>query len=917
MGKSKPLTPQEIYRARKQREEAEQMALLPPGLYNHGNTGLLATTLLSDLAQFKPISPMRSPQLTNAHPAAGSYKQNWVNAMPIGDAFLSHRRRESLSPRQILGTLGRKYDQYLDFAQQDAHEFLRILLDATRMEEQDVIKKRQPPPDTRKIRRRSANGNLYKAQLKSEGNSAPMGSIPEEEKLMSLADMVFGGKLSSILVCQKCKHVSETFEDFNDISLSIKAEDYRIRKRDRLKKIAKRLTTFPSSGLANESGAHRSSSVPPTPREREDGQLTAPDEPPIDDDPRRRSFDVVPKEDADSEQSTSKEGPETPKSDGSPVLVNGLSPLDEEHNVERKEPKDDDGWTKIGRRISMSVGLGKVKERKSRPRKRSQELPDGTGLNDVQIAPSANTSLPAAPAPQIRLSRPSSPSQNVDPPQSPPPASPPEPTRNPSPTRFPSIQRSRSPKPPKPSAAEMEFLRQILADVAIPTTNPFTLLKPPNTSTRSFSTGSVSLASPGAWLNMSQFSGIEECLRMFTAVEILDGDNMVGCRRCWKIANGVYRSDSIDQEEEESDPTSSPVQERLEITGQRPPGPSPRKSPATRIPASMSTPTISFYSHPNPSESESVSSLPLNLDVTTNGAPPGTSATTPGSMPTISTIPSSPQYPSDLSPFSLLTERFPLFPPALSYQDDHHSPPPPLPHALARWPPISRLQTICSLPDTGASVTSQMSESSAGTSMHSESSVSANPTRRPDLKSAPAKKKSRPKPTIMRPAYKRYLIATPPPVLVIHLKRFQQISKTYMMSFSHGFKKLDDYVTFPEYLDLTPFLAPKKEDYGLGRKKRKPPKPPLKDNERCMYRLYAVVVHIGNMLGGHYIAYTALPNTASDDESTTAASTTSSETKTETHPPRQWAYISDTIVRLTTLEEVLRAKAYICMFERI
>lgn len=31
---------------------------------------------------------------------------------------------------------------------------------------------------------------------------------------------------------------------------------------------------------------------------------------------------------------------------------------------------------------------------------------------------------------------------------------------------------------------------------------------------------------------------------------------------------------------------------------------------------------------------------------------------------------------------------------------------------------------------------------------------------------------------------------------------------------------------------------------------------------------------------------------------------------------RQWAHISDTTVRLTTLEEVLRAKAYICMYER-
>jgi len=102
----------------------------------------------------------------------------------------------------------------------------------------------------------------------------------------------------------------------------------------------------------------------------------------------------------------------------------------------------------------------------------------------------------------------------------------------------------------------------------------------------------------------------------------------------------------------------------------------------------------------------------------------------------------------------------------------------------------------------------------------------------------------------MRPAYKRYLIGTPPPVLVIHLKRFQQISKTHLLSFSHGFKKLDDYVTFPEYLDLTPYLAPKKEDFGLGKKAnlKMPGKHRAKDSDKCMYRLYAVVVHIGNMV---------------------------------------------------------------------
>jgi ubiquitin carboxyl-terminal hydrolase 16/45 len=106
-------------------------------------------------------------------------------------------------------------------------------------------------------------------------------------------------------------------------------------------------------------------------------------------------------------------------------------------------------------------------------------------------------------------------------------------------------------------------------------------------------------------------------------------------------------------------------------------------------------------------------------------------------------------------------------------------------------------------------------------------------------------KTPRSKQVIMRRFYKRYLIADPPLILVAHLKRFQQTSRTPFMSFSAGFKKLDDYVTFPEHLDITPFMAPNKEDFGLPIKK-------LRQNGlargKCMYRLYAVVVHIGNIV---------------------------------------------------------------------
>jgi hypothetical protein len=145
MAKSKAPTPQEIYRQRREREDKERSAYLPPGLINHGNTcfmnsvlqgvspricaqecsltspKLIATRLLADLVYFQDIPPeiqvtaatpivsRRSPQLTNGHNLAGSYEKPWVNTMPIGDMFLTvmykawtgqaARTRDIISPK--------------------------------------------------------------------------------------------------------------------------------------------------------------------------------------------------------------------------------------------------------------------------------------------------------------------------------------------------------------------------------------------------------------------------------------------------------------------------------------------------------------------------------------------------------------------------------------------------------------------------------------------------------------------------------------------------------------------------------------------------------------------------------------------------------------------------------------------------
>src|SRR6185369_15288891 len=64
------------------------------------------------------------------------------------------------------------------------------------------------------------------------------------------------------------------------------------------------------------------------------------------------------------------------------------------------------------------------------------------------------------------------------------------------------------------------------------------------------------------------------------------------------------------------------------------------------------------------------------------------------------------------------------------------------------------------------------------------------------------------------------------------------------------------------------------------------------------------MINVCFQLGGHYVAYTALP-----DAEHLQNPEPSNEKNDGTRRRRQWAYISDTVVRLTTLEEVLKAKA--------
>ncbi|XP_062608823.1 ubiquitin carboxyl-terminal hydrolase 16-like [Saccostrea cucullata] len=167
-------------------------------------------------------------------------------------------------------------------------------------------------------------------------------------------------------------------------------------------------------------------------------------------------------------------------------------------------------------------------------------------------------------------------------------------------------------------------------------------------------------------------------------------------------------------------------------------------------------------------------------------------------------------------------------------------------------------------------------------------------------------------------AAKQYLIYTPPAVLTLHLKRFEQVG------FSS--RKVNRHVDFPFVLDLAPYCSSLCQGVRPGQKK-------------ILYALYGVVEHSGRLNAGHYTAYVKVrPNIGITGDFINSGapsindcikrypeqqnSTASLEEQEESLvdrlvPPGRWYHISDSRVSETTESTVQRAQAYLLFYERI
>jgi ubiquitin C-terminal hydrolase len=109
------------------------------------------------------------------------------------------KEQNILNPKELYNTFVKKYTYFKPYTQQDAHEFLRFLLEGLKSE---VPVPSLPDTVVRPTMKRTRRRTLVTAgaeETEQPGNT---------ETPATYIDQLFGGKLASYVVCDVCKSVT-------------------------------------------------------------------------------------------------------------------------------------------------------------------------------------------------------------------------------------------------------------------------------------------------------------------------------------------------------------------------------------------------------------------------------------------------------------------------------------------------------------------------------------------------------------------------------------------------------------------------------------------------------------------------------------------------------------------------------------
>ncbi|EPQ29489.1 uncharacterized protein PFL1_02708 [Pseudozyma flocculosa PF-1] len=781
-------------------------------------------------------------------------------------------RGPSINPKRLLTLLGAKYDQYLEYGQQDGHELMRHLLDACRMEEMDLIKKMQPPKD-KKTKKRAQPSQQKHAQSaaqevgdarvdtevagamdlqmgdvdRGEAIAAPMSvneadqaavvvvdearseeagdaaaaaaAVVAEETLLPFLDMLFCGKLASMIVCESCKKVSHTYEDFFDLSLSIRSEtDVRVKKRDRIRNMADRWRRATQGKPVEKSKLHdatAASAATPVatpvfseteasdaegkkPHKKRGSFLSPADEGKTRFSLRTRSITRRPTSAKRAEKLGATSGSEM-EPDFPDMASLSLAPTPRHMAADSAPPSagEDDGDARTNTRLPRMLAPHPNGGESSREPSPSapiggRALPaaaNGNGISAGNVAPTLSShqadyiarilTEDAAPA---------------------------------------AAAANGLPRRPATASGASGAFSDVVAQVSSAHGRHFHALHrgmstrgPRKSALSEFETdpGSPSAKRRKQIQEEQNSTGLIAALRQFTSVEVLDGENSFACKNCWRLQNPPsakererYRRRKERRglrygSDDESEPSSSEGGSE-----------SDREGAVARATAKEQARHVSAAAGKSDDG-------PLNGSATlADGAAPSDMAPRRfnASIPTITTHAGTPPATEATEGKQLGLQNEAMAKLSAPHRDEHGHRPPDSPLMASSHGSDSNLSASASGYDTGT----ETDRSGVATSLDSEtgldeSDADADETR-PAAPSSKPKGPKRSTQSLPRRALKRYLIASAPPVLVFHLKRFQATGRGFVSGLA-GFKKIDDQVTFPEYLDITPWLAPPREEY--------------------------------------------------------------------------------------------------------
>ena len=123
-----------------------------------------------------------------------------------------------------------------------------------------------------------------------------------------------------------------------------------------------------------------------------------------------------------------------------------------------------------------------------------------------------------------------------------------------------------------------------------------------------------------------------------------------------------------------------------------------------------------------------------------------------------------------------------------------------------------------------------------------------------------------------------------PIVCCFHLKRFEHSNRIH--------KKISTHISFPEILDMSPFMSLNQTKAGRENNEHQKNKAATDDTNQYKYFLFAVVNHHGTLESGHYTSFIR-----------------------QTHD--QWYDCDDHIIKKATIEDVTSSEGYLLFYHKI